>query len=174
MTASRRTTIKADSDGESTLASTSAADFLELLGKKQINLAHVVTPEKKKYELHVEPEFHRDTPVLDFINIITEKKKVEYELPPGSFDGSRIQPEQRPWYNHGGSSAYPNPEGSDPPKRWPFPGPNPEWVKVATPALDAVIRERFADPHFIDKVVQDIGARIDARVSAELSGRASR
>lgn len=70
-----------------------AADFLAALEEANISIQQLVgLPEKKKYELWVEPE---DQPpptvggVIDWVR--TEKKKLELELPPDFGNWQKIR-----------------------------------------------------------------------------------
>jgi hypothetical protein len=76
--------IAADKYMDTPLSKISAAQFMDALNANQL-VPHVkFWPEKKKYELEVEPVFDK-LRLRDFIEIINrirgEKKKVEYEIP---------------------------------------------------------------------------------------------
>lgn len=74
---SRRTAIQIDARSEATLDSITAADFLEALGNDALpTLAHV-WPEKKKLELHTEPEVSPGLKLGALLDRINEKRKVE-------------------------------------------------------------------------------------------------
>lgn len=83
---SKKPAIDPDSFGEKTLADVSAADFLEYLNTDAFVATHVMRfwPEKKKYELFLEPENQRGVKIKDLFKGVREKKKVEIEKPPGT------------------------------------------------------------------------------------------
>lgn len=82
--AERKPAIDRDDAENKTLDQITASDFLKLLGTGEaVGLqALQVWPEKKKYELLVEPENFGRLRVVDLVRGIREKKKVELEKPP--------------------------------------------------------------------------------------------
>ena len=79
----KKAAIGLDKIGNKKLSEISAADFLDALNSSGVTTqALAVWPEKKKLELHFEPENTGKLVIKDLINIIRgEKKKREYELP---------------------------------------------------------------------------------------------
>lgn len=95
----KKAAIQADKLDDTTLGELSAADFVEALHERRaFSLTHH-WPEKKKYELEVEPGVIDDLRFRDFVDILDrirgEKKKTELEIP----DWWRwpINPEPDPW-----------------------------------------------------------------------------
>ncbi len=86
MDSKKKAAIDVDNIGQQTLAEVSAADFLDALNKKGLTVSQLtVWPEKKKVELWAEPEDIRHVRIDEIIGVIrNEKKKVEYEKPPGT------------------------------------------------------------------------------------------
>jgi hypothetical protein len=87
----RKPGIDSDELENKALNEISAADFLAALGSgSTMALRGLHTwPEKKKYELLIEPENYSGIKVVDIIRGIHEKKKVEYEKAPGPEEGWR-------------------------------------------------------------------------------------
>lgn len=85
MPAARKPGIDADELSDRTLSDISAADFLKALGESGGVGMHALHhwPEKKKYELLLEPEDFGGVRVADLIRGVREKKKFELEKPPG-------------------------------------------------------------------------------------------
>jgi hypothetical protein len=81
----KKAAIDLDELGKKTLSEISAEDFLMALNAGGISLQHItVWPEKKKYELYVEPENLGKVNVGEILmRIRFEKKKVELEKNPG-------------------------------------------------------------------------------------------
>jgi len=84
MSDQRKAAIDLDQIQDKALNSISAADFLEALGNAGPAGAAVFRawPEKKKYELWVEPEFNDGISIGRLIGRMTEKKKYELEKDP--------------------------------------------------------------------------------------------
>jgi hypothetical protein len=80
---SRKAAIDLDDIQEKALDQVSAADFLSALTNSGIKSAAVmrVWPEKKKFELFLEPEFPPGITVGRLVDRLTEKKKYEFEKP---------------------------------------------------------------------------------------------
>lgn len=90
--------IDLEAVGQKTLSEVSAADFLTALGTGGMGAMRAlkVWPEKKKVELYLEPENLTTVRVRDVINVVTEKKKVELEKPPGvEFDAVKSSASER-------------------------------------------------------------------------------
>jgi len=83
MASERKASIDLEAIEEKSLNQVSAADFLTALGASGRRGATVMKawPEKKKYELLLEPEFTPDIKVGALINKLGEKKKYELEKP---------------------------------------------------------------------------------------------
>jgi hypothetical protein len=83
---SRKPAIDIDQIADKTLAEVSAADFLQALSTDAVLAGPVLKfwPEKKKYELYLEPEGNRGIRIKDLLKGAREKKKVELEKPPGT------------------------------------------------------------------------------------------
>lgn len=81
MNEKKSASIDLDNIRQRKLGDMSAADFLVVLSKGDVLPIHhlIHWPEKKKYELWVEPE-HNHT-IGNIIDFIGEKKKVELEKP---------------------------------------------------------------------------------------------
>ena len=95
MSKPKKAAIDLDAIGSKTLAEISAADFLAALEQADVSIQRLVgLPEKKKYELWIEPEDQPPPPptvggVIDWVR--TEKKKVELEVPPAFGAWKKIQ-----------------------------------------------------------------------------------
>ncbi len=81
MSAKRKAAIAPDNIAEKKLDEISASDFLAALEKDSVSLT--VWPEKKKVELHREPETWSKFRVIDIIEVLRDKKKWELEKHPG-------------------------------------------------------------------------------------------
>jgi hypothetical protein len=91
--------IEADKLDDTPLQKLSAAEFVEALqAREAFGLTHF-WPEKKKYELELEPGVLGKLRFRDFVDILDrirgEKKKVEYEIP--DWWRWRINPDPTPW-----------------------------------------------------------------------------
>jgi hypothetical protein len=80
---SKRAAIDPDEILSRSLAEISAADFVQLLVRDDVNVdssALALLPDKKKYELWVDEEVVLKTPLSDLlVTLKTEKKKLELE-----------------------------------------------------------------------------------------------
>lgn len=90
---SKRAAIDFEEIEDTPLQELSADRFLEALSRENLLSYLPLWPEKKKYELYVEPENIGRIPVGRIRDILKgEKKKVEYELPWGGLGDGRPQP----------------------------------------------------------------------------------
>jgi hypothetical protein len=139
---SKSAAIEADTVSERDIASITAKDFLTILDREGLGAGSLnLLPEKKKVELHLEPEWTKALKVKDLVKALkNEKKKVELELPLGV--GAYINPPyatphvRAPQLGalphamaaNGGSTSYPS---DDQPDKW-----FPPQVEIRKASLD--------------------------------------
>jgi hypothetical protein len=88
MALGKKPSIDVDQLGERALTDISAADFLKVLtADSAVAISGLkFWPEKKKYELFVEPENLGGVKIKDLLTGAKEKKKFEIEKPPGELE----------------------------------------------------------------------------------------
>jgi hypothetical protein len=142
----------------------SAKEFLTALDAQGLGASSLqLLPEKKKLELHLEPEWTRDVKVKDLVRVLaSEKKKVEMELPldlgahlgrNGGFATRR----------GAGSVGYPAPDGDD--------DGFPPHIEMRKTMLDTLVRQYVqpalnAQTAALESAVRGIHARLE-----QLEGR---
>jgi hypothetical protein len=169
----KRPAIESDdvASAERDIGQISAKDFLNILDKEGLGSGSLnLLPEKKKYELYLEPEWTKAIKVKDLVRVLkAEKKKVELELP---FDlGARVNPPytafQPGGYAHpgsyatqaaygGGASGYPT---DDQTRWWP---PQIEMRKASLDHRFELVSSQIAQLHV---TIQELKAKLEHAVN---------